>query len=263
MERKLISTGRGLDFQFAYGLIHSPRLTVRRSSEPNKHSHVASRAIAISILGSAGCGKSTLIAALSEKSTRLNRSSPSKSTSPNRSDVVSTTVLESVDGDDTIQCLLVEGKAAKYSDTQAAVIAFDLNDRQSFCNAQVEWRNLMALFDEEKQPRCILVGTKADASSRRKVTASEARELASSLKCHYVETSELDKQSFDQALCQLVSTVVERRPLLLAMDQVVSHTQLPSMTNKMNQVDAKQKEKKKSNFGLKMASLLRKSITGI
>eukprot|EP01122_Echinamoeba_exundans_P004102 TRINITY_DN14116_c0_g1_i1.p1 TRINITY_DN14116_c0_g1~~TRINITY_DN14116_c0_g1_i1.p1 ORF type:complete len:353 (-),score=48.40 TRINITY_DN14116_c0_g1_i1:15-1073(-) len=266
MERKSISTGRGLDLQFAYGLFHSPHITVRRTSSSTRPHRKASRTVAISVLGSAGSGKSTLIGSLSEKSTTaLTRSSPARAPrSEFFAEVLSTTFLEAIDSQDLIQCLLVEGSTAKSLETQAAVIVFDLNDRQSFCNVQAEWKHLMALFEETKQPRCILVGTKADAGpSRRKVTAAEARELASSLKCRYVETTVADKRTFDAALCQLVSTVVERQPLLLAMDKVVSHKQLPSMANNAPSGDEKQKPKKNGKFGSKLASLLRKSITGI
>lgn len=251
----MIATGNGIDYQFAFKLMQTPTVTVRRFNLPAPSKSI-SRTLSLAIFGTEGAGKSTMIDSLCQRGYTLSRSTPA----PGRKGLFSlpqVATLQSIRSNELVSIHIQESPEISISEKfDLAIIAFDISDRQSFCEAKTKWEHLVeCFFDVETAPKCLLVGTKADKTSQRKVSFQDATELASTLHSRYVETNFGAPESYDRALCQLVSSGVEREPVILALDQIPSRAELPPMVSNL--------KKKKSVFGGKVAKFLRKSLTGL
>ena len=76
-------------------------------------------------------------------------------------------------------------------DQNAFLILFDLTDEDSLYNASKHNNLIQSLYHKLQGgiPPTVLVGTKKDLASERKVDYTEAERIADALNCPYIETS--------------------------------------------------------------------------
>jgi len=96
-----------------------------------------------------------------------------------------------------------------YRGAHSIMIVFDITNRETFDNVSV-WMQDVKKFAATSAPM-LLVGNKADCGDRREVAAADAKALAESLGCEYVETSAKANDAVDTAFEHLVDKCIEQR----------------------------------------------------
>ncbi|KAH0788109.1 small GTP-binding protein [Histomonas meleagridis] len=112
---------------------------------------------------------------------------------------------------------------AYYRNAVGVILVFDITDRESF-DELTSWLNdIHSLCDPNAVVQ--LIGNKADLSSRRVVTLSEAEQFASNQKMQYLETSAKTADNVREAFVRVATTIlskglkpstppIDKRPLL-------------------------------------------------
>ncbi|PRP77266.1 ras-like protein RAS2-like [Planoprotostelium fungivorum] len=91
-------------------------------------------------------------------------------------------------------------------DTRGFLFLFSLTDRLSFEQISVLHAQLLKDKDSDEVP-IILMGNKSDLIDKRVVTSMEANELASKMKCMYIETSARSGDGVEHAFEEIVRCV--------------------------------------------------------
>lgn len=100
-----------------------------------------------------------------------------------------------------------------YRGAHSIMLVFDITNRESFDNVAV-WMQDVKKFASTTAPM-LLVGNKADCADRREVPTADAKALAESLGCDYVETSAKNNDAVDQAFEHLVDKCLKQRETIL------------------------------------------------
>jgi len=85
-----------------------------------------------------------------------------------------------------------------------SVVAMD-----SFNHVGSFHEQILRVTEDESIP-CLLVGNKVDLAEKRQVTTQQGEQLASGLKCQFIETSAKTKLNVENAFMQLAEMVVKR-----------------------------------------------------
>ena len=87
------------------------------------------------------------------------------------------------------------------------MIVFDLTDEQSFRNVS-KWLDQIKKHGDPSGPM-VLVGNKADLTSKRVIDSQLGKELAKNLGIEYIETSAKSSQGVEQAFDKMLQAVVK------------------------------------------------------
>lgn len=92
------------------------------------------------------------------------------------------------------------------------LLVFALNDRESFEEIKVKRdRIIKSKKDFEFNPSFILVGNKVDLEDQRKISFNEAKNLAESWGCEYIETSAKTNFNCKEAFQKVAALIIEKR----------------------------------------------------
>ena len=92
-----------------------------------------------------------------------------------------------------------------FQTSQGFVLAYDINNRESFEKVQYWIEEIKANADEKV--KCILIGTKCDLN-KRDVSEEEGEDLANSYKYKFLETSAKENINIEQTFETLVSEIL-------------------------------------------------------
>lgn len=107
---------------------------------------------------------------------------------------------------------------AYYRDTDVVLILFDLTDRTSFESVTFKWLTHLQnhIHSMKSDWRFMIVGTKSDLTTERKVSEREANELAKKLNVFYMEisTSHSSLPAIQQIFFKMALSVIDANPSL-------------------------------------------------
>jgi small GTP-binding protein len=95
-------------------------------------------------------------------------------------------------------------------DSHGIILCFDITDRHSFDELSIYWIELIKdHLSHKKNKNCklILVGTKLDKQSSRKVNTNEAKMLAENLNISYFETSAMKNINIEELFVSISSDI--------------------------------------------------------
>ncbi|PJF19922.1 Ras-like protein [Paramicrosporidium saccamoebae] len=90
------------------------------------------------------------------------------------------------------------------------LLVFALNSKSSFQEVQKFQEQILRVKDADAFPM-ILVGNKSDLSAERQISAAEAKELARSFGCRYIETSAKARHNVEESFYGLVKEIQKSR----------------------------------------------------
>lgn len=96
--------------------------------------------------------------------------------------------------------------SAYYRNSAGCIAMFDLTNQRSFQSLQTWVRDI---YIAAPNARCIVVGNKSDLHERKVVSATLAREFASSINSEYAETSALDGKSVNAMFQMLTARIYD------------------------------------------------------
>jgi len=89
-----------------------------------------------------------------------------------------------------------------YRGSDGILMVYDVTDAVSFNNIQ-QWLREIEEYMKEELPQFLLVGNKADETSKRNVLTTEGETLARALQCPFFETSAKNSTNVDEIFCEL------------------------------------------------------------
>ena len=95
-----------------------------------------------------------------------------------------------------------------YRGAHGIIVVYDVTDMESFNNVK-QWLHEIDRYASENVNK-LLVGNKADLSSKRVVTTEQAREFAESLGIEFIETSAKDRLNVEEAFTMMASQIKAR-----------------------------------------------------
>lgn len=95
-----------------------------------------------------------------------------------------------------------------YRGAHGIVVVYDVTNPESFQNVQ-KWLQEIDRYAGEDVHR-LLVGSKADLTSERKVSTEEAKELADQMNLELVETSAKENTQVDEAFLLMATAIKEK-----------------------------------------------------
>jgi len=95
-----------------------------------------------------------------------------------------------------------------YRGAHGIVVVYDTTNQETFQNVQ-KWLQEIDRYAGEDVHR-LLVGSKSDLASERKVTADEAKDLADQMNLEHIETSSKDNNNVEEAF-KLMATAIKEK----------------------------------------------------
>lgn len=151
------------------------------------------------MLGDYGCGKTCLLSRFTENTFPEEHVSRHMQTAVVSADVTVgresvRLILWDTGGQEKFRCLTT----SYYRDAMAAMLVYDITNRESFENIQ-HWRQQIALYASTIDI-ILLIGTKVDAAAEeRRVTPEEGQALAETMRAQFAETS--SKEGTNTGVC--------------------------------------------------------------
>jgi len=97
-----------------------------------------------------------------------------------------------------------------YRGTKGIIVTYDVCDMKGFSNIS-RWCKEIDLFEEHVQK--ILVGTKCDCPSERKISIKDGEDLGAKLELPFIETSSKTNTNIDEAFNLLVNEIVKQKEM--------------------------------------------------
>ncbi|EAY04500.1 small GTP-binding protein, putative [Trichomonas vaginalis G3] len=111
-----------------------------------------------------------------------------------------------------------------YRNCHAAIVVFDITNRQSFASAS-DWISEVRATGEK--PLLVLVGNKIDLNQNRQVNDTDGQELADQLECLYIETSALSGIGIELLFQNIIKGLNENPTLKSRLVSYSKSGQLP------------------------------------